>query len=52
MYDASADFSIYERYSYLVQNQTLEAELGVGKIQAILADKRRRRYIGCRELYW
>lgn len=39
MYDASADFSIYERYSYLVQNQTLEAELGVGKIQAILADK-------------
>jgi len=39
MYDASADFSAYERYSYLVQNQTLETELGVGKIQAIIADK-------------
>ncbi len=39
MYDASADFSVYERYSYLVQNQTLEAELGVGKIQAIIIDK-------------
>ncbi|GEM_PF-1049667 len=39
MYDASADFSVYERYSYLVQNQTLEVELGVGKIQAVLIDK-------------
>jgi hypothetical protein len=38
LFDASEDFSIYERYSYLVQNQTLEAELGVSKIQAILAD--------------
>lgn len=39
MYDASANFTAYERYSYLVQNQTLEAELSVGKVQAILIDK-------------
>tara|TARA_R110002072_G_C7960630_1_gene533859 strand:- start:946 stop:4338 length:3393 start_codon:yes stop_codon:yes gene_type:complete len=39
LYDASANFTSYERYNYLVQNQTLESELGVGKIQAILADK-------------
>jgi len=39
LYDASANFTAYERYSYLVQNETLEAELGVGKVQAILIDK-------------
>ncbi len=36
--DASADFSVYERYSYLVQNNTLEVDLGVGKIQGVIAD--------------
>ena len=39
-YDAAASpaFSSYERYSYLVQNQTLESELSESKIQGIVAD--------------
>ncbi len=36
--DAAADFSGYERYSYLIQNNTLEGELGVGKIQGKISD--------------
>jgi len=38
LYDASADFSIYERYSYVIQNNTLEGDLGEGKIQGVISD--------------
>lgn len=36
--DAAADFSVYERYSYVIQNNTLEVDLGVGKIQGVIVD--------------
>lgn len=38
LYDASANFSIYERYSYVIQNNTLEGELGESKIQGVISD--------------
>ncbi|MBL1141976.1 MAG: hypothetical protein HND53_08105 [Proteobacteria bacterium] len=38
LYDASADFSIYERYSYVIQNNTLEGDLGEGKIQGVISE--------------
>ena len=38
LYDASTNFSVYERYSYVIQNNTLEIDLGVGKIQGVISD--------------
>lgn len=38
LYDASATFSSYERYSYLIQNNTLESDLGESKIQGVITD--------------
>jgi hypothetical protein len=38
LYDASADFSIYERYSYVIQNNTQEVDFGEGKIQGVISD--------------
>lgn len=38
LYDASADFSIYERYSHVIQNNTLETELSEGKIQGVISN--------------
>ena len=38
LYDASANFSTYERYSYVIQNDTYEAELGASKIQGVIKD--------------
>lgn len=36
--DAAANFSGYERYSYVIQNDTLEVDLGAPKIQGVVAD--------------
>lgn len=36
--DASANFSVYEPYNYVIQNDTLEAELGQTKIQGIISE--------------
>jgi len=38
LYDASADFTVYERHSYVIQNNTLEVDLGVSKIQGVISD--------------
>jgi hypothetical protein len=38
LYDVSEDFSGYERYSYVIQNNTLESDLGVPKIQGVISD--------------
>jgi hypothetical protein len=40
LYDAtpSTGFSFYERYSYVIQNNTLEGDLGEGKIQGVISD--------------
>jgi hypothetical protein len=35
--DSGIDFTAYEPHRYLVQNNTLEGELGVGKIQGIIS---------------
>ena len=36
--DAAVDFSVYEPYSYVIQNNTLEIDLGVSRIQGVVAN--------------
>ncbi len=38
LYDASADFSVYEPYSYVIQNSTLEIDLSVTRIQGVISE--------------
>ena len=35
--DAGIDFSVYEPYNYVIQNDTLETELGEAKIQGVIS---------------
>ena len=36
--DTTADFTVYEPFNYVIQNDTLEAELGETKIQGIISE--------------
>ena len=36
--DAAVDFSVYEPYSYVIQNNTLEIDLSVARIQGVISD--------------
>ena len=38
LYDASADFTVYEPYNYVIQNDTLESDLSQAKIQGVISE--------------